>query len=264
MEWRVAYSRMMTYGEGSWKVAPECSTVFHEQRSCVIEDLSSMTLYNVKVWIACTDSGFNSLPFRTQYSTKFPPVTTRPIPALAPPEVFCTGIEPLQFKADWRKSDPNDCTFFAWELQAKLLPRLEGVSASGLFEKAAAGGEYVTKCLTYSRNDLSCMVTDLLADRDYHIQARERCTDPFADSEYYRRYVECRTLTAPAEDPEGLTVADGDLYTMQVAWVPGDPKACIFLYMDVQVKENGTDWPEGDNPPVFGCRVANRSITKCA
>ncbi|CAE8719074.1 unnamed protein product, partial [Polarella glacialis] len=141
---------------------------------------------------------------------------------------------------------------------------LEGVSASGLFEKAAAGGEYVTKCLTYSRNDLSCMVTDLLADRDYHIQARERCTDPFADSEYYRRYVECRTLTAPAEDPEGLTVADGDLYTMQVAWVPGDPKACIFLYMDVQVKENGTDWPEGDNPPVFGCRVANRSITKCA
>ncbi|CAK9086158.1 unnamed protein product [Durusdinium trenchii] len=67
----------------------------------------------------------------------------------------------------------------------------------------------------------------------------------------------------PAFEPLNLTAYNEDLYTFEASWEPNDPKACIFQYWDVQAKVNGTDWPDGDDPPVFGCRVLERSTTNC-
>eukprot|EP00931_Biecheleriopsis_adriatica_P043742 TRINITY_DN24996_c0_g1_i1.p1 TRINITY_DN24996_c0_g1~~TRINITY_DN24996_c0_g1_i1.p1 ORF type:complete len:5363 (+),score=854.82 TRINITY_DN24996_c0_g1_i1:99-16091(+) len=258
MEWRVAYSEVMEYGESAWTLYDPCRSVYPEITSCVIENLLSMTDYNVRVWAQCTVSELSSYRVRTSVA-----VETRPIPADEPEAIFCGFIEPLRFWSDWWESHPRDCTFQAWEMQAKLLARAEGYSEEGLFERAEPAGPWETKCLTYSRDKKDCWVENLLANRDYKIRVRETCTDPYANSIYHTKYHECRTLTMPAFDPENLTVSMPNIYTFRVDWDPGDPKACVFLYWEVQVKVNGTEWPEGDDPPIFGCRVSTREITYC-
>ncbi|CAE7231819.1 glcG, partial [Symbiodinium necroappetens] len=231
LEWRVAISQVHIYGEGQWIWMRECDTRDYNKRSCTIENLRSLTDYNVRVWAQCTVVELSSYPNRTTVA-----VGTRPIPAVPPSALFCTGLEPLRFYADWWASDPEDCEFVAWELEAQLLPRTAGFTEDGLFEGAAPGGEYETKCVLYDRDLRECWVTDLLADRDYKIRVRETCTDPLANSEFFVRYQECATLTMPAFNPENLTHYNEDLYTFEVSWDPGDPKACIFQYWEVQVK----------------------------
>ncbi|CAJ1458481.1 unnamed protein product [Effrenium voratum] len=96
----------------------ECNAKNFDQQSCTIENLESLTDYNVQVWQHCTNDELNSYPAST--ST---PVGTRPIPAVAPSALFCTQMEPLRFYADWWASASEDCEFVSWELDAQLLPR---------------------------------------------------------------------------------------------------------------------------------------------
>ncbi|CAJ1328309.1 unnamed protein product [Effrenium voratum] len=236
----------------------ECNAKNFDQQSCTIENLESLTDYNVQVWQHCTNDELNSYPAST--ST---PVGTRPIPAVAPSALFCTQMEPLRFYADWWASASEDCEFVSWELDAQLLPRTAGFTADGLYEEAAPGGDWVTKCTLYDRTGLDCWVEDLLANREYKIRVRETCTNPLANSPFFQRYQECTTLTMPAFEPFDLAAYNMGLYTFEVSWLPNDPKACIFQYWDVQVKVNGTAWPEGDDPPVFGCRLLDRGTTNC-
>ncbi|OLP96437.1 hypothetical protein AK812_SmicGene21352 [Symbiodinium microadriaticum] len=241
LEWRVAISQVHIYGEGQWIWMRECDTRDYNKRSCTIENLRSLTDYNVRAGLRQSvgpvySGGIELISQQNDgccpklsAAQLFETVGTRPIPAVPPSALFCTGLEPLRFYADWWASDPEDCEFVAWELEAQLLPRTAGFTEDGLFEGAAPGGEY------------ECWVTDLLADRDYKIRAdsssvRETCTDPLANSEFFVRYQECATLTMPAFNPENLTHYNEDLYTFEVSWDPGDPKACIFQYWEVQVK----------------------------
>lgn len=258
LEWRVAISQVHMYGEGEWEWVTDCDSGNYDSRTCTIENLLSLTDYNVRVWAQCTVVELSSYPNRTTVA-----VGTRPIPSVSPSALFCTQLEPLRFYADWWPSNSEDCVFVAWQVDAQLLPRTAGFTADGLYEEAAPGGDWVTKCLLEDRNVLNCWVGDLLANREYKIRVRETCTDPLANSPFFERYQECTTLTMPAFDPTNLTAYDEDLYTFEVSWEPNDPKACIFQYWDIQAKINGTDWPEGDDPAVFGCRSLVRTTTNC-
>eukprot|EP00435_Cladocopium_sp_Y103_P032876 s996_g8.t1 len=233
LEWRVAISQVHIYGEGEWEWVTDCDSGNYDSRTCTIENLLSLTDYNVRVWAQCTVVELSSYPNRTTVA-----VGTRPIPSVAPSALYCCDqeLEPLRFYADWWPSNSEDCVFVAWQVDAQLLPRTAGFTADGLYEEAAP---------------------------EYKIRVRETCTDPLANSPFFERYQECTTLTMPAFDPTNLTAYDEDLYTFEVSWEPNDPKACIFQYWDIQAKINGTDWPEGDDPAVFGCRSLVRTTTNC-
>jgi hypothetical protein len=135
----------------------------------------------------------------------------------------------------------------------------------GVFEKAEAGGPYVTGCTMTKRTDRECVLDNLLADRGYFIRVSERCTDPFANSAYKRRYLPCQTLTMPAKPSTNVTANNEQLYTFDVSWLPGDPKACIFVAWEVQVIENGTSWADVKPDAItnFGCMVTVREKPNC-
>lgn len=213
LQWRVFYRRVYPSWLGAWTPYKPCWIWDRTLTHCTIVGLDSMTQYYVQVIRACTNTDLNSLPARSPSA-----IETRPHFADPPLEVTCYDMTPETFRVFWAPGDPKDCTFRAWEVQVRILPREAGYNLQGIFEKFEPGGPYITKCfLTGSREDVECEITELLAGRDYHVRVAERCTDPFADSKYKRRYNVCRTLTMPAFAAENVTITDIQLYTFTVS-----------------------------------------------